>query len=707
MRKILTIQNASAITLAYLNNLESGTCHEVINGEYTLNFVVLIEPLKAEYLYDRNNIIIYNNDYFRVINIEELHNEDNMLKASVVAEHISYDLIGEERESFIENDRAAIWVMNAALSGTGFEFTGTDVMTTASIELQGTEEEPINIRNVLFNIASIWSGELEYFRNQVSLKKQLGQNRGVDFRFGKNLQEVKRIIDYSTDPISISYDVTVVQGSELEELGYFALGDTVRVIDDALDIDHYSRIVEVEKDIITGINSKVVLGQPIADLNNSMVRLSKSVKEVDNKLSAVVDEHGNLIASKIKGTLSDAIEVVTNSTAYITFDNLIGIIIHNQPLESESTWAMKLSSGGLLISNAKDVQGKWIWRTAITGESISANAITTGTLTAININGVVITGSTVISDSADAEIKLDNGILSIKKKSSNQQFKMNYRAGLPVNILQSELEYYNEFKASNPNKPASNTISLNSQNSHMGLEFGNGAVSLGNNWVNIGMYGGTFDWSKVHEGTNAPANAQGAKLLIDLATTWWQPNPGVEFYIPSSEVQINAGTFNLLGNLVARGNISNIPGFYYNGVSCTVGSGAMSVSLPGISSSDFSTRVSGSFSVGGFKNCVIDTEEYGELFFSAYETAEIYLGDIGEAEIINNECVIQLDERLLACVNTEMPYQVFLQKYGPGDIWVEQRNIDNFVVKGDNIRFCWEVKAKRKTGENIRFGQPR
>jgi len=101
----------------------------------------------------------------------------------------------------------------------------------------------------------------------------------------------------------------------------------VRVIDDALDIDHYSRIVEVEKDIITGINSKVVLGQPIADLNSSMGNLSKSVKVVDNKISAVIDEHGNLVASKIKGTLSDAIDVVTNSTAFITFDNLIGIII--------------------------------------------------------------------------------------------------------------------------------------------------------------------------------------------------------------------------------------------------------------------------------------------------------------------------------------------------------------------------------------------
>jgi len=609
--KILTIQNTAGVTLAYLNNLESGTCHEVINGEYTLNFVALIEPLKTEFLYDRNNIIIYNNDYFRVIGIEELHNENNMLTVSVVAEHISYDLIQETKESFVEENRAAIYVMNAVLSGTDFYFVGTDVMTTASIDMQGTEQDPVNVRNILFNIASIWGGELEYFRNQVSLMQQLGQNRGVDFRFGKNLQEVKRIIDYSTDPISVSYDVTVVQGSELEELGYFELGDAVRVIDDALDIDHYSRIVEVEKDIITGINSKVVLGQPIEDLNNSFSRLNKVVKAVDNKVSAVIDEHGNLIASKLKGTLSDAIDVVTNSTAYITFDNLTGIIIHNQPTEAESTWAMKLSSGGLLIANARDSQGQWIWRTAITGESISANEITTGTLTAININGVTMTGSTLISESATQRVTIDDGLIGIYDKTDDKYL--------------------------------------------LKVENGNAII---NGYLSTGFEAGA--------------------TIVD--------NSGIRFNDGIEWASYIAGDANL--DIVAFGTI-DIEAPY------GIRLGAQLVSVSCLS-----------FNVSGMKNCVIDTEEYGKVYFSAYETAEIYFGDIGENEVVNGECIITLDEKLLACVNTDLPYQVFLTPYGDGRIWVEQRNKTNFVVKGDNIRFGWEAKLKRKGYENIRFGKP-
>lgn len=784
--KILTIENGSSVTLAYLNNLESGTVHEVINGEYTVSFVALIDPLKTDFLYDRDNVIVYNNDYFRVIGIEELHNEDNILTVAVTAEHISYDLIEEERETFVHEDRAAIYVMNDALADTGFTFTGTDVTTTASVDMQGSESEPLNVRNILFNIAGIWQGELEYFRKSISLKQQIGQDRGVDFRFGKNIKNIRRIIDFAAG--TISYDVEIVQGSEFAELGYYELGDTVRTIDDALNIDHQVRIVELEKDILTGMNSRVVLGQPIGTildditgiktyvnnkissistiktyygpeepanpkegdlwyktddtwliknmnmliselddvlirdmvpirklyryngtdwqllsdsdietLNIDLSKLNENLDVLEGIIREVVDEHGKLIAEKLTGVLNTAVATVKNALGYVVFDDR-GIMIINQPTEAQATWAMLLSSGGLLIANARNSQGQWIWRTAITGESISADQITTGTLTAIRIMGVIMTGSTIISDSADAEIKLDNGILSISKKSSNQQFKMNYRPGLPANILQSELEYYNEFKATNPSKPAENTISLNSQNSHMGLEFGNGAVGISNNWVKQSMYGGTTDWRTAwtspyddyyanRQGdplyNPPPTLAQGSKLIIDFSGTYWVYREAQDF---GSGYVIPA---------IVYGNSYFIINPHYFEVHC------ISAEISG------HLRVSGNFLVSGTKNCRIHTEQYGDLDYSAYETADIYLGDIGESEVIDGECIIQLDEKLLACVNTDLPYQVFLTKYGPGDIWVEQRNADNFIVKGDNIRFGWEVKAKRKQYENIRFGQPK
>jgi hypothetical protein len=671
VKAILKIINSDKITLAYLNNLESGIVRQVINGEYVISFVALIEELKTELLHDENNLIEYDNDYFKVIHIEEEHDSDNMLKVYIDCEHISYDLIQLPKASYTQTNRSAIYVMNDLLTDSGFNFIGTDVTTTASIDIQ----QETNTKNLLYQSAIIWQGELSYFQYDIELKQQLGQNRGADFRFGKNIQNIKRLIDRVEN--TVSYEVEVVQGTELEELGYFQLGDTIRVVDDMLNIEIDIRIIELEKDLVTGLNSSIVLGQPIKDLSTGFNNIFNSIKKTENKVNNVIDEHGNLIAEKLTGSLNTAITQIENSTSTVTFDDR-GIITHDQPIEIESIKAILITSDGILIANAKNVDGTWKWRTAVTADGISADEINTGTLTAINISGVTITGSTLTSDNAKAQIKLDNGVLSLLDKASTAQFNINYRDGLPENVLQSELELYNEFKASNPSKPANNTMSLNSQNSHMGIELGNGAVSLGNDWVKMTMYGGTFDWLEAYpEYANwealgylpPPTSAQGAKLVIDLASSLWVWATGLAG-LGSSSIDIN------LDN------------------NCWVN---MKASLD----------VRGDFEVHGTKDCVIETEEYGKLHFGAYEVPEYYFGDLGESEVIDGICTIELDERLLRCVNTDIPYQVFLQAYGDGRVYVAERNKTSFTVKGENIKFSWEVKAKRKNYENIRFGQPK
>lgn len=794
--------------MAYLNNLESGIEKRVVNGEYVISFVALIEELKTEFLHDENNLIEYNNDYFRVIFLEEEHSSDDMLKVSVDCEHISYDLIKHTKLKYTQTDRAAVYVMNDLLLNSGFNFIGTDVITTASIDVQ----EETDIKSLLYQVATIWQGELSYFQYDIELKQQLGKNRGADFRFGKNIQNIRRLIDKAEN--TVSYEVEIVQGSEFEELGYYELGDTVRAVDEALNIEIDIRIIGLERDLITGMNSRVVLGEPIKDLTSSFssfnskikslntkvdqttINLNKAIETVagdvqavadgqivtyyqdaepegklgdiwfntlteklyrhngtdwaliedagitaaiqaaqsaqeavdgkitsfyqdtiptveesnlgdlwidtnDNnklhrfngtdwvsardgsiaKIDNVIDENGNLIASKLSGTLQTAVQTVEGSkNGGISYVPNVGIMLHNQPTAETSTEAMLLTANGLLISNSKNTDGSWRWRTAATGQSISADAITTGQLTAITITGVTITGSNITSDDANSEIKLNNGILSVKKKSTSQQFNINYRAGLPAGITQTELEKFDEFKAANPNKPAENTISLNSTNSHMGLEFGNGAVSLGNSWVNIAMYGGTSDWQTLQpeayqrwlDGVTGylppPEDAQGSKMIISMATSYWHAYESqyYDFTFGNSELVLD------VDYVTAKGNM----------------------------------KVYGNFGVSGTKNCIINTEQYGDLNYSAYETAEIYLGDIGENEVINGECIINLDEKLLSCVNTDLHYQVFLQPYGDGRVYVAERNEANFVVKGDNIKFAWEVKVKRKGYENIRFGQP-
>ena len=112
----------------------------------------------------------------------------------------------------------------------------------------------------------------------------------------------------------------------------------------------------------------------------------------------------------------------------------------------------------------------------------------------------------------------------------------------------------------------------------------------------------------------------------------------------------------------------------------------------------------GNLTVSGSKNCVQETENFGKRLINAYETCDYYFGDIGESQTINGESTVWIDDIFKEIISTEVDYQVFITKYGRGDIWVEERTRDYFVVKSENdINFGWEIKGKRKGYENYRL----
>lgn len=107
--------------------------------------------------------------------------------------------------------------------------------------------------------------------------------------------------------------------------------------------------------------------------------------------------------------------------------------------------------------------------------------------------------------------------------------------------------------------------------------------------------------------------------------------------------------------------------------------------------------IDGDFVCRGTKSRVTDTEDYGKRKFYCYEMTEPIFGDLGETSTDENgEALVWLDDIFLESVEN-CNYQVFLQKYGPGDIWVEDRTDTFFTVKGSpNLTFGYEIKAVQK-----------
>lgn len=118
------------------------------------------------------------------------------------------------------------------------------------------------------------------------------------------------------------------------------------------------------------------------------------------------------------------------------------------------------------------------------------------------------------------------------------------------------------------------------------------------------------------------------------------------------------------------------------------------------------TTIIGDFSVLlGKKNAVHPTTK-GLLETPAYETTESYLGDIGEAVTDEQgQIKIKIESIFSQIINTSIAYQVFVSPYGNAKIWVSEKNEDYFMVKSDqpNVKFCWELKARRRGYENDRL----
>lgn len=108
-------------------------------------------------------------------------------------------------------------------------------------------------------------------------------------------------------------------------------------------------------------------------------------------------------------------------------------------------------------------------------------------------------------------------------------------------------------------------------------------------------------------------------------------------------------------------------------------------------------KCGGDFICSGSKRRVIETKNYNNRLQYCYEMSSPMFGDIGKAETDEfGECFIYLDDIFYETVNSKIEYQVFLQKEGTGELWVDSKESNFFIVKGTpNLTFSWEVKVKQ------------
>lgn len=115
--------------------------------------------------------------------------------------------------------------------------------------------------------------------------------------------------------------------------------------------------------------------------------------------------------------------------------------------------------------------------------------------------------------------------------------------------------------------------------------------------------------------------------------------------------------------------------------------------------------VNGDFTVyQGTKSRAVKTDQYSDRLLYCYETPSPMFGDVGDG-IIGDDglCYITIDPIFAQTISTHQ-YQVFLQRYGDGDAWVQERKGGYFIVQGTpGLSFGWEIKGKQKDYDQHRL----
>lgn len=634
---------------------------------------------------------------------------------TIYAEHVSYQLSSIPCSRFKASNaaEALTGLKNNAATECPFTFW-TDVTTSGSFSV----DEPVSIRSKLGgsegSILDVYGGEWEWDNYDVKLRSRRGQDQGVVLRYGKNIQDLKqeenitntitgvypfwRSMEENGPFVELDQKVVLAENAanypypritvkdctdefenqptkaqlyewakkyvKKEGIGIPAVSISVSFI--ALwQTEEYKNIAPLERvglcDTVTveyedlGVSAKAKVIK--TDYNVLLDRYNKiEIGEAKSSLvSTIVDQQKEINAKPSSGFLQAAVE---NATNWITGANG-GYVIMNkngndQPYEilimdtdniQTATKVWRWNQGGLGYSS-HGYNGPYA--TAITQDGkIVADFITAGKMMANMIQGGILT----LGGKDNG-----NGCCVIRDASGAEIGRLNNEG---IKFIKGSINLGSLFSADSSGNVTAN--SLKSSNAQ--------------------ITGGTINIDTSSDDISV--------ITLRSGDTWNQIAPSsVLMQWDMEGTEENA--FIHPGGISAKNNRGY---FIYDGLMCIIESEIMI---------SFTTE---KFVVDGTKNRVIKTKDFGKILQYCYEMPSPMFGDIGTGKTDSSGyAYIYFDQIFHQTVTSEMIYYVFLQKESQGDLWVDEKTSEFFLIKGTpNLPFSWEVKVRQKDYEYERL----
>ena len=329
----------NGIPIAIIQNVFDLIATDEIGAESVLDFKVFFQDKKRKFLKNQAEVRL-DGKVYRIKTVVDKKESGKTKTTQVYAENVYYDLArAAAKKSAVFDGATAKTAMTYALSNTDWSIGVIEINTTRSFE--NNETNPLAVLQLIADLyhGELVFHSLE---KTVDLVKQTGKNRGIVFHFHKNMKSIERTISttslvtrlYATGKDGMTFasvnnglsyvedfsytDEVLIGGLDCSNFtsaedmlsytkmrvaeyckpnyssvlqvmylqaypGYsheiYELGDTVRVVDEELDLDLTTRIVRMEKNIMEPWNTVVELSTTIGTLG----------MEDDNSLQEAVD----------------------------------------------------------------------------------------------------------------------------------------------------------------------------------------------------------------------------------------------------------------------------------------------------------------------------------------------------------------------------------------------------------------------------------
>lgn len=465
-----------------------------------------------------------------------------------------------------------------------------------------------------------------------------------------NIDKQKPQVSGSIELVPLRHQRGYEKFVDLEKV---SMGDGVDVYHPQLKVNMSARIVEYTFNVLTNSYDKLVVGNVKTNF------LENTENNVSNLINDAIDQlkNGGEISDLINDIVDHQTDMITGQNGgYVLLDPKEApsrILIMDTPDKNTARNVLQINNAGIGFSKT-GINGTYDTAWTLDG-GFNASFITAG-----EIVGITIRGTTLISDGTDYRTSIANGKMTWYSKKVNKD------------IMELEARDY---------------VSADAGIVSYTMKTGGGFM--------IRNPQGNLVFSTWDNGNNRPFLSFGA------------PN-----FRYSNASYINDGDGNSLG---IDGSAGNSWEFKVAGRTMKFTSDGM-LTLPGcffgswedgkLARFEQSTvQVYKDFTVRGTKNSTVPTEHYGQRLLNAYETPEYYFADYGEAVTGDDGKVrVDIDPMFAETVNLSR----YMTHVTPTELVlcaVTHEDVDHFIIETSkpNVLVRWNLVAHRLGYEDVRL----